>query len=79
MSEVDAAALLSQADYARYRKCSGAYVSQLKAAGSLVMQGDMVDVAATDREIGAPGDPDVSAFSSSAPSTDLAKAQLKLI
>jgi hypothetical protein len=79
MDEVQASAVMSQADYARYRRCSPAYVSQLKARGLLVMQGDMVDVLATDREIGAPESPNLTESFSAAPSTDLAKAQLKLI
>lgn len=82
MSEIQAPALMTQSDYARYRRCSAAYISQLKASGDkrLVMQGDMVDVVATDRELGAPDAPDISALPiGAAPTTDLAKAQLKLV
>lgn len=79
MSEGEAAARMSQSDYARYRRCSAAYISQLKAQGRLVMDGDMVDVAATDRDLGAPDAPNLSLPTDGAPSTDLAKAQLKLV
>lgn len=40
--------LVSQAEYARYRKVSPSYISRLAKAGVLVMRGGKVDVAASD-------------------------------
>lgn len=49
--------LVSQADYARHRACSEAHVSKLKSSGWLVMEGDLVDVAASDAKIAENSDP----------------------
>jgi phage terminase Nu1 subunit (DNA packaging protein) len=76
MDEVQAPALMTQAEYARHRDCSRQYVSRLAREGRLVLRDDLVDALESDRILGPPGAEDEDEVLSG---TDRSRAELRLI
>jgi phage terminase Nu1 subunit (DNA packaging protein) len=76
MDDMKPPALVTQAEYARYRNVSQGRISHLKAEGRIVMVDGLVDVAASDANLG-PID-NAAALPAFAPTSDLARAQLRL-
>lgn len=76
MVEVQAPALMTQAEYARHRDCSRQYVSRLAREGRLVTRDDLIDVIESDKLLGPPGETDEDEVLSG---TDRSRAELRLI